>query len=216
MCWPTPPMPARTQNASRHVLTKLIQCQRGQSQYLNMSRPNITHSSLDTKCISTCVDQTNPIPDRTEKASQHVLTKPIPCQLGHKIYLNLCWQRGQKMLQNLCWTKPITWQLGPKIYLNKCSLYLSYASDYNKCISTCVEESLPMPARTENLPQNVLMKLLPCQQGLKMHLNMCWTNTSHVSEQTICISTCVDQTHPMPVSTQNASPHAFTKTCNAK
>jgi hypothetical protein len=35
-------------------------------------------ASEDTKCISTCVDQTHLMPARTQNASQHVTTKPLP------------------------------------------------------------------------------------------------------------------------------------------
>ena len=78
-------MPARKQNIS------LIVLQRRHKIYLNLCWPNPLHASEDTKCIPTCVDQTTSMPERTQNESQHVLTKPLPCQQAYKIYLNMCW-----------------------------------------------------------------------------------------------------------------------------
>jgi hypothetical protein len=81
-------------------------------------------------------------------------------------------------------TKPQTGQQEHKIYLNLCWPYYS------------------MPARRQNLSNFVLTKQkmyqhvvtnpVQCQRGIKMYLNMCWPNPSHASEDTKCMSTCVD------------------------
>jgi hypothetical protein len=82
-------MPAKSPNATQNVL----------------SFPS--NASENTKCFSTCVDQTQPMPastqnvsehvltistmpTRTQNVSEHVLNKPIPFQRGHKMYLNMC------------------------------------------------------------------------------------------------------------------------------
>jgi hypothetical protein len=129
--------------------------------YLNMCWPNPSHASEDVKSISTCVDETPPIPARTPNASQLVLIKTLPCQWGLKMYLNICWPNP------------------------------SHASEDRKCNSTCVEQTPTMAARTQSVSQHVLTKSLP-QNGHKMHLNLCWPNTTHASENTKWISTCVD------------------------
>ena len=87
------PYPARTQHASQHGLTKIIPCQRGRQMHLYMCRPNPSHASEDTKCFSTCVHKNHPMPPKTQNTSQHVLTKSLPLQRGHKINLNMCWTK---------------------------------------------------------------------------------------------------------------------------
>jgi len=61
-----------------------------------------------TQFISTSVDKIPPIPSRTQNASQHVITKSLPYQRGHKMHLNMCWS------------------------------FPYIASENNKCIWTCV------------------------------------------------------------------------------
>ena len=84
----TRPMTARTQNESQRVLTKPLSCQRVHKMHLIMGWPNSSLASEYTKFISTRVDQTEPIPARPLKVSQHVLTIHIPCKQGHKMSLN--------------------------------------------------------------------------------------------------------------------------------
>jgi len=48
----------------------------------------------------------------------------------------------------------------------------SHASEDTKCISSLVEQTQPMPAMTQNVPQLVLNKRIPCMREHKMHLNM--------------------------------------------
>jgi hypothetical protein len=123
------------------------------------------------KCISTCVQQTHPMPTRTQVTSQLVLTNPIPCQLGHKMYINL--------------------------YL----LNHSNTSELTKCTSTSFEESpplnrghkiylnlldqnTPMPGRNQNVSQYMLTKPLPCQRGHKIYFTMCRPIPSNANEDT--------------------------------
>ena len=122
--------------------------------YLNMCWPNSSHVTDETKCTSKCVDETHPMPARTRKASQNVLTKPVPCQREHKIYLNLCWTN------------------------------LSHGNEDTKYISTCVEQTYLMPGRTQNISQLVLTKPLLCHRGYKMHLSMCFmpARKKHLSQ----------------------------------
>jgi hypothetical protein len=103
-----------------------------------------------------------------------------------------------------------------------------------------------MSARTQNVSQLVKIKPIPCQRQHKMHLNMCRPypslpggtqkasqhvspNSSHASDDTKCLSSCVDQipfhasevrkcistcfhqTHTMPARTQNIPQHVFKK-----
>ena len=57
--------------------------------------------------------------------------------------------------------------------------------------------------------------LYPCKRGHKMHLNKNGPKPFNASEDTKCISTSVDQTHPMPMRTQNVSQHVLKMTENA-
>jgi len=102
-------MPASTQNASQYVLNRPLVYQQRHKMLLNMCWArtnsenkkihliicwsNVSHATEDTKFISTCVYQTHPMPARTQYVTQLVLTYPILCQWGHKIYLNLCWPK---------------------------------------------------------------------------------------------------------------------------
>ena len=173
----------------------------------NLCWPNPTLASENIKCISTYVDQTPPMPGRTQDASQlvdqthpmpartqnvcqPVLIKPILCKGINKIHLNICWPNPS------CASMII-----------KCILTLVE----EKCISTCVDQTHPMPSRTQNASQLVPSKSNPCQRLHKMHLNMCWPNPSHASEETKWISICDNQTNPRPASTQNAYLHVLTE-----
>ena len=229
-----PPITARTQNESQHVLNKAITCQVEHKKHLNKFWFDLSHATENTKCISSFVYQTHLMPLRTKNVSEHVLKKSIPCQRGHKICLNLCgpnlslaWEdteyistcvdqtnlttaRTQNVSQVVL-TKHHSCQPGPKMHLNLCWPDASHASEDPKCISTCVDQTPPMTARTQNASQHVLTKRLPCQRGNKTYLNMCWPNLSNDSEDTKYISSCVDQTPLMPARSQNVSQHLLTK-----
>jgi hypothetical protein len=146
--------------------------------YLNMSCPN----TLETKCVSTCIDQTPPMPARTENAFQHVLTKPLPCQLGHKIISTFVDQtpamprRTQNASQHVL-TIPIPCQRRQYMHLKMCWPNPSNASEDTKFFSTCVDKTQPMTAWT-------------------LHV---------LTKQITCISSCADQADSKPARTQNAS-----------
>ena len=83
MCWP-----------------KSIRCQRGHKLHLNMFQQNSTYSSKDIKLYLK--------PARTQKVSQHVLTKSLPCLRVHKMQLNMCWPNlsyasKDKIHLDICW-----------------------------------------------------------------------------------------------------------------
>ena len=151
------------------------------------------------------------------------LSKPLPCQRGHKIYLN-------------------TWL--PKI---------SHANKDTKFIITCVDLTVTMLTRTQSSSQYVLTIPIPCQRRHKKYIsknfekshlmptktqyatpiaftkpiscqlrhniyfNLCWhylsaaswqnfpqnllTRPPQVSENGKCILNCVDQTPPTPTRT---------------
>ena len=171
-------MPGRTKNVCQHVLNKFFTFQPG---------PNLSLDSGDTKYISTCVDQTPPMPGQTQKKTcfdqgiplpvrkQNVrcVPKPIQYDRGNKVYLNLCWPKSYHACED---TKCIsTCQRGQKMHHNMSWLILSHASEDTKCISTYVEQTLP------------------CQRRKK------------------CISTCVEQTSLMPTKKSNVSQIVLTK-----
>ena len=162
----------------------------------------------------------------SENASQLELTKPLPSQRWHKMYLNMSTHVHRThpiLMRRLVLTKFRQGQGRNKLYPN-----LSHSSEDTKCIS-CVDESPPMPtrtqdvsqpvwyetilmpARTQNASKHVLTKPIPCQREHKINLNMCWPNSSHASEAPNYISTCGDQTLLMPARIQNPCQHEFTK-----
>ena len=183
-------MIANTQNASQHVMTILIL---RQLEHESMCWPNPLHASEDIKCISTCVNQTHPMPanphkiylnmcwptpppikTRTQNASQLVLTKHHQCHRGHEIHISMCWPNPSNAIEDTKFTSTcvghhIPCQWAHKTYLNLCW------------------PNTPMLSLTEN------------------HRNIWWINPSNASEDTKCISTWVDQIHPMPARTQNVS-----------
>ena len=151
-----------------------------------------------------------------EKKSLHVLSIHIPCQRGHKMYLNMCWPKPSLTRENrkcisTCVEKTPPMAAGEKINHNLCWPNPSHACEYQKCIPTSDVQTHLMPVRTEKLSQNVLSKQIPCQRGHKIYLNMCRPNPSNASENTKCTSTCDEHTHHMPARAQNASQLVLTK-----
>jgi hypothetical protein len=130
---------------------------------------------------------------RTRNASQNLLTKTIPCQPGHNIYLNLCVSKHShaseeticiKTCDNQTPTKPGRNQnayrhvlskplpcRGYKMHLN-ILITLPHASKDTKSTSTCVLQTAPIQ-RGQNASQHELTKTLPSQQGHEKNLNMC-------------------------------------------
>ena len=93
----TRPMPARTKKVFQLVLTKPLLCQRRNKIYLklyqnasNMCWRNTSYASEDN--ILSCVNLIHPKVARTQYARQLVLTQPIPCRRGHKVYFKMCSQ----------------------------------------------------------------------------------------------------------------------------
>ena len=151
--------------------------------YLNMCLPNPS------------------MPAQTETPSPQVLTKPIPCH------------RGPKMNLISFWTIPSHVSEDTKCIPTSEVRNPSHANKHTKCKSTCDDQTPPMPSRTQNssqhaltqnAPQHVFTELIQRQRH-KMSLKTCCPNPSHTSEDTKCISTWVDQIHPMPARTQNVS-----------
>ena len=200
--------------------------------YLNMSSPNPFLAIEETIWISTCVNQTYPMPARTKMYlnlkwpnPSHVskATESLPLMRRNGLYLNSCWpnpshangiqnatqlvltnvpwQRGQKSI-SICVD-----QHGVKMYVNMCWTNSNHASEDAKCNTTCVDQIPLMPVRTQNVSQLEMTKRTPCQRGHKMYHNLCWPIPSHATKIIKCISTCVYQTPPMPARIQIVSWH---------
>ena len=135
------------------------------------------------------------MPVRTHNASQHVLKKPLICQRGHKIYLNMCWPNTRKLARTeihrlMCWPNP------------------SHASEDTKYISRCVDYTPSMPEGTQHVfqrpampagalyvSQHILGKITKCQGDANSNTicieqipsfqwrhnasQHCWRNRSH-------------------------------------
>ena len=151
------------------------------------------------KCISTCIDQNPTIP------AFHVMNKPsentkfistfadLPhpkSQRGYKMYHNMCWpypslsSEDEKMHLHMCWSNPLPFQPRHK------------RPNPSHAISKCVKQAHPMVTRTQNASLLVFTKFpsMPVRiQKLSVHV------------KTKFISTCMDQTHPVPAITQKFS-----------
>ena len=187
----------KKQYVSQLVLTKPFPCQLGHKIPLNICWPNPSQASEDTKCISTCVNQTSPTSQHFPQHVclkihyQHVLTKRIRCQRAHIMHLKICWPNpinASKDTKRNSTSKPNSY----------------YVSWDTKCISTCGDQKCHMPARIQKVSQLVLTKTLPCLRGFKMYPIL--ARTKHKSKDVLT------RTHPMPARTQNIFQQELTKT----
>ena len=185
MCWPNPPMPVRTQTASQHVLPNSPTLARIHyaSQHVF---PNSCFANENTKSISTCVHLTPLMPASSTK----VLNKGWP-NPTLKPQLNMSCQNHHVL------TMPPRKQNASQLM----STNTSHACVNTKCVSTSVG---------------------PFQPGQNMYINFCWPShsrevlhkmSSQASGETNYISTCIDQTPPLPARTQNAFQHLLSKRC---
>jgi hypothetical protein len=153
-----------TQYTSHHVLNKPLPWKRGHKMYINFTWPNHSHANDYSNCISSCVDQTPPMP---ASESQHGIIKLISCQRGYKKIstyvdqthhtpgstLNVYQlvlsklnprQREYKMHLNVCWPIPSHAREDTRC-ISICWPNSSNVSEDTKCISTCVYQTHPMP-----------------------------------------------------------------------
>ena len=184
-------MPAMTQNQYQNVLTKPLARQRGHKTYLNLCGLNPSHAREVKKYKSSCVDQTNPMPERTQNASQPVLPKPFPCQRGQNVSQHVLTNPipclgGHKMHLNLWWPN-LSHVSGDTTYISP-----SHASEDTTCISSCVDRTPHMPTRTKNASELVMTKTHHKSARTNIYLNLCYPNHSHDSNETNCIRTCID------------------------
>jgi hypothetical protein len=144
----TPTPPARTQNSCVDHIPPMPERTENISQ-LELKTPIPWNACEDTKCISTCADQTTPMPARRKicisTCDEHTPTKTARNQIANSSHANedtkcisTCFdqQQGNKMTPNMCCPHPT------------------------------------MPLRTQNAFQHVLTKPHPCQRGHKMNLNL--------------------------------------------
>ena len=174
-------MPARTQNASQHVLTKHLMCQRRHKMHLNTCWPNPFHACEDTN------------------ASQNILTKYSYANMDTKFISHKIHQHAlTKTFSSKCWLNPSLANENTKSFsncvdqaethkVNFCSLIPFNSSMETIWISTSVEQPLP------------------CQRRYKIHLNFCCLNASLACEETKFYRTCVVKTHTLSVRTQFVS-----------
>jgi hypothetical protein len=129
--------------------------------YFNMCSLNPCNDSRYTKCISTCVEQTPPMPSRTQNVFKLVLTNPFH-ESEDKKGNSTCYDQTHQMpagTQNVTqqvWTIHMQYQRGHKTYNNMCLLNPSFK-----------------PAMHENASKHVLSKPSPMPARNKMHINMC-------------------------------------------
>ena len=158
-------MPQRTQNVS-HVLDNPIPCQRGLIIHLNICWPNTSHASEDTECISTFVYQTHSTPGKicirtcvdltdpqAREDAKYISTHPMTAMSQN--VSNLCWENPSNatkcILMSDDWT-PYIPERTQVLFL----LLFTKPSPWEwdtKYISTCVEQTHPITARTKNVDQ---------------------------------------------------------------
>jgi hypothetical protein len=168
-------MPARTQNATIQVFTKLLPCQRGHNVY-STCVDQTPKRLARTQNVSKLVDQTPPILTRAENSSKHVLQNPSHISEEAKC---MCWPypthaRQNKNASQIVLTKLVPCQWEDKMYLKM---------------------FWPNPSqRGHKIQVNKYWQKISILAGHKLYLNMFWPNSLHASEETNCISTCVKQT----------------------
>ena len=166
--------------------------QPGHKIYLNMCLRNHLHPSVDSKRISTCVDQTYYMPAWTQNASQHVLTIHLPYQWKSpsENVLTKSYQasEGKKCIRTYVYQSPTMTartrnaaqqvltiphpRQRQKNFISTCvNQYTPHASEEKKLISKCVDPTHPIPTRTQNVSRVLMNKPLPCQRGQKIYLN---------------------------------------------
>ena len=169
MRWPNP-YQKNAHKASQHVLKNHNPCQWKHKIYLNVCWPSRIMPKKDKMHLNLCWPKTcqrrhkinldlywliPPKPAKIQNAYQLLLSKRFPSQRGKKINLNLCWE-------------------------NQC-----HVSGVTICILTCVDKTHHMPARTQNLSQHMLIKLLPCQRGHVFSKPVPWQGTQKNATQLV-------------------------------
>ena len=176
--------------------------------------------------LLTCVDQTDNLATSKQNAFQHVLTKRLICQRGHKIRVHAS-EEQIAFQQSL--TKHIRCQRSHQMLLIICLLipHLPPFSQYSyfdethpmpakiKCTSTRYEKTHHMPARTK-MHLNMNVQNNPMSATARNATQQVFTKPYHASEDTIYISICwpsmalnasqhvFNHTHSIPAMTQNA------------
>ena len=145
-------------NASQHVKTKSIPCQRGTefiSTYVNKTLPMPVRTQ--------CFDQTHHLPARTQNLYQHESIKSLSVwtqnAYQHVLITHFTFHRGQNISQ-LAFNKQFPWQRGHEIYIYLCwtnasdtkwiskHVLTNLACDDTEFTSTCVDQNPQTPERT--------------------------------------------------------------------
>jgi hypothetical protein len=97
----------------------------------------------------------------------HVFTKPIQCQLGHKMHLNICSPKTYYISEDKKLILTCVDLTHPKVARTQNACQLVLTKPYNACqdtnsISTSVLQTYPMPAKALNASQHVLTQPMPC------------------------------------------------------
>ena len=122
---------------------------------LNVTQRVIARTSVaiqNKKAISTCVDQSPHMPAIIQKAYQHAKSNPLICQRGHKMNHNMyvltkhspVREAGYSSQHVLTKLLPCEREHKMYVYINLCNESIDI-----KHISTCVDQTPTMPARTQ-------------------------------------------------------------------
>ena len=173
------------------MLSKPRPFQHGPKMHLNMCWLNSSHSKEDTnpsnvsevtKCISTCV-------------YQNLLFK-----WGNKLHLNMCSTNPE---DTICMSTFIGQNYSAKTQNVSNHVLTNPLSMVTKWICTCVDQTHPIPERTQYGFQHVLTNIPYPSENTKCN-STCDDRTPPVQARTHkCYAKSVDQTPPMPERTQN-------------
>ena len=195
------------------MFRKHLPCQRGRILYIYVCWPNTFHSRKDSNLSQHVFTKTPPMSANTQKAfeyelnkpliylartknaSHQVLTKPLPCQQGYTIYLNLCWPNPSYVSEDTKYISTCVDQINPVPEEEKKCILAWIEKMDKKCISKCVDQTPHMPA-----------------MRLYIYINLRRHNLPHASYYTKCSSTWINQTHPMSSMSQYVSQVVFTET----
>ena len=155
-------MPASSEKSNQGVLIKLIACHREHKMHLNVLTKHVT------------------MPERTQNISQ--LEKTPPTQNAYKKMCCPTLRATKRNSFQRLLTKTPKYQRGHKMTLNTCWLNLIHANEETIYISTCDYQTHHLQEKALKVSQLVMIESPPCQWGQKVHFNMCWSNTSHASE----------------------------------
>ena len=168
---------------------KTLPCQLGNKIHFTMCWTKPSHDSEVTKCIST-FDQ-----------------KILQMRARTKMHLNMCWPNTSYSFEH---TKSfstcvdLTYPMPPKVQ-NAYKIDLTNLCQWEHKVHPNIKSSNASDVYQKIKLEMHKLNLITWWPNTSQTTQHVLTNTSHASEDTKCIPTCVDQTHPMSARTQSVT-----------